>query len=235
VKRVTLLALVLGAGCAEVAGLGDFERATGAGAEGAGAAGDGGGEAGAGGGAGTGGAPPCNTDDLVLSEIRTQGSAGARDDLIEIYNPTSNAIDLQGYTVTARAPTSDPGSDMPRFTGDAGQTIPAFGHLLVGGELFDDGAVPDETLSSGASIGSDVLVFLNKDGRRLDVVCICADSCSDILWSECADVLLENPAGLVDEDISVHRVPACVDTDEPVDFAAGPSSPMSTTSPPTPP
>ncbi len=238
-RSVTLAfaaATMLGA-CAQVAGLGDFERAsqddeTGAGAEGAGA-GDGAGSLG-GGGAGEGGSVVCNADDLVISEVRTEGTLGAKDDLIEIFNPTASPIDLGPYTISARSAGSAKGSDMERFVGTAGQEIPAYGHLLVAGDMFDDGT-PDATFMNAISISNDSLVFLNKDGARRDVVCVCADSCAEATWSECGGVLLENPATQVPKDISVHRIPPCVDNDDPLDFVPGDSSPLGLTSPPTPP
>lgn len=231
-------ATTLGA-CAQIAGLSDFVRASdddetssGNGAAGAGAGALGGG--GAGGGGAGGGSVSCNTDDLVISELRTEGTAGLKDDFVEIFNPTSSPIDLGGYTISARSPTSNEGSDMARFVGMPGQTIPAYGHLLVAGDTFDD-TNADATFLGGVSLGNDTLLFLNKDGARLDIVCVCADHCGERSWSECGGVLIENPATAVPKDISLHRSPACVDTDDPKNFVAGDSSPLGLTSPPTPP
>ncbi|NUO54378.1 MAG: lamin tail domain-containing protein [Polyangiaceae bacterium] len=166
--------------------------------------------------------------------MRTEGTAGLKDDFVEIFNPTASPIDLAGYVISARSPTSNKGSDMERFVGASGQEIPAYGHLLVAGDSFDDTA-EDATFLGGISLGNDTLVFLSKDGARLDVVCVCADHCAEPSWAECGGVLMENPATAVPKDISLHRVPPCVDTDNPVDFVAGDSSPLGLTSPPTPP
>jgi len=232
------LLAVLAADCAVVAGLGDFERAAGAGAEGAGASGagdpSGGGGAGGAGGSGGGGVA-CNASDLVISELRTIGSNGATDDLAEIFNPTASPISLEGYTLTARAPTSAVGSDFPRLTGTSVMVVPAYGHVLIGGELYDDAATPDVQLGSGASFGNDVIVFLKKDGAPIDVLCVCADHCDEQLWGECEGFVVPNPATVVDMDVSLVREPACVDNDDPLDFTSSPSSPMGLASPPTPP
>lgn len=224
------------ADCAVVAGLGDFERAEGAGAEGAGASGAGSpGGGGSGGEGGAGGSVSCNATDLVISELRTIGSNGATDDLVEIFNPTASPISLEGYTLTARAPTSAPGSDFPRLTGTAATVVPAYGHLLIAGEMYDDPPLPDVPLGSGESFGNDVLVFLKKGGTPIDVLCVCAMHCDEMLWDECEGFVVPNPATVVDMDVSVAREPACVDNDAPVDFTSSTSSPMNLASPPTPP
>jgi hypothetical protein len=222
--------------CAVVAGLSDFERAEGAGAEGAGAsgAGDAGG-GGSGGAGGAGGGVTCNATDLVISELRTIGSNGATDDLVEIFNPTASPISLEGYTLTARAPTSAPGSDFPRLTGTAAMVVPAYGHLLIAGEMYDDRTPPDVALGSGESFGNDVLVFLKKDTTPIDVLCVCAMRCDEMLWGECEGFVVPNPATVVDMDVSLAREPACVDNDAPVDFTSSVSSPLNLASPPTPP
>lgn len=227
-------AALFASNCALAAGLGDFELANDAASTGTGAGETGGGGGGTGGEAGAGGAVVCTATDVVISEARTVGSNGATDDLVELYNPTASPISLAGYTVTARAPTSMMGSDFERFIGTAADVIPPYGHLLIAGASFDDGLIPDQALGVGESFGNEVLVFLNKNAQRIDVLCICADLCADTSkWGECGGVLVPNPATLMPADISVHREPACVDTDAPVDFTSGPSSPMNLSSPTT--
>ncbi len=226
-------------GCALAAGLGDFQRAdggsgTGAEAGSAGEGGRGGADEGGGGAGGEGGESICNADHLVISEARTNGSNQGSDDLVEIFNPTPEPVSLAGYTLSARAPTSN---ETERFsgTGDMILSIPAYGHLLIAGAGFDDGPSPDKQLESFQSFGDDVLIFLNKDGVRVDVLCICADPpCDGPDWDECGGVVLPNPS-IEDVDQSVHREPACVDTDAAVDFVPGASSPMNLASAPTPP
>ena len=242
-RALWLAAPLLGiaaADCAVVAGLDDFERAAGAGAEGAGASGagdpcGGGGTGGSGGSGGAGGGVSCTATDLVISELRTVGSNGATDDLAEIFNPTATPISLDGYTLTARAPTSAAGTDFPRLTGTAAMVVPAYGHLLIGGDMYDDATLPDVELGNGESFGNDVIVFLKKDDVPIDVICICAEHCNDALWDECEGFVIPNPAPVADADVSVVREPACVDNDAPLDFTSSASTPMNLASPPTPP
>src|SRR5688572_33335432 len=98
------LSFSLLAGCALVAGLGDFEPAEGAGRSG-GEDGNGGStvEGGAGGEPSVAGGPAGGGDacaaDLVISEVRTRGTDQGDDDFVEIHNPTSQAMSLDDVAI----------------------------------------------------------------------------------------------------------------------------------------
>ncbi len=44
---------------------------------------------------------PASTGGIVISEFRTRGPGGASDEFIEIYNPTSSAVDISGWKINA--------------------------------------------------------------------------------------------------------------------------------------
>jgi lamin tail-like protein len=44
---------------------------------------------------------PASTAGVVISEFRTRGPNGASDEFIEIYNPTSTAVDISGWKINA--------------------------------------------------------------------------------------------------------------------------------------
>lgn len=64
---------------------------------------------------------------IVISEVQVAGSA-ANDDFIELYNPTSSPINLNGYQLVKR--TSSGGSDVSIKVLPATQSIPAYGFYL---------------------------------------------------------------------------------------------------------
>ena len=82
-----------------------------------------------------------NSDVLTLAD-------GSSPDWIEIHNPGSSALDLEGWYLT------DSSLELPKWTFPAGASIPPGGYLLV----YASG---DETLSSGSEYHTD---FSLQDG-----------------------------------------------------------------------
>src|ERR1043165_8342783 len=48
--------------------------------------------------------------DVVISEFRTRGPNGAFDEFIELYNPTSAAVDISGWKINASGNTGSTGT-----------------------------------------------------------------------------------------------------------------------------
>ncbi|HYH85282.1 MAG TPA: lamin tail domain-containing protein [Pyrinomonadaceae bacterium] len=76
--------------------------------------------------------PPIQAGQVIISELRLRGQAGAEDEFVELYNNTDQDIFVQstdgtsGWTVAI----SDGQITGPLFTIDNGTRIPARGHLL---------------------------------------------------------------------------------------------------------
>jgi hypothetical protein len=227
-----ILLLVLTA-CDLAAGLDRFvpANAGSGGAAGTGASGTG--ASSTGGSAGTAGGD-C-ADHLVISEVRTRGDAGATDDFVEVFNPTSATVELAGWKLLSRAPTvSD--TERQKWLG-VGEMLPPGGHLLVAGMGFDDGATPDRILDPSTSFGDDVRILLrNPVGDLVDIVCVCGTGCAAGSWDGCTAGPIQNPnvtpAGdKLARDFSLVRNPECRDTDAADDFVEADSTAASLTSP----
>lgn len=108
-------------------------------------------------------------DHLVISEVVT-GGASASDELIEIYNPTIEALPLEGLElvyVTASGATIT-----RRAAWDAGAAaLPAASHLLVAHELGLYAQIADVTYASGMSAtGGSVALRIQGAASAVDAV-----------------------------------------------------------------
>jgi hypothetical protein len=187
-------------------------------------------------------------DHLVISEVVTGGSS-ASDELIELYNPTSTALPLEGLElvyVTASGATVS-----RRAAWELGApTLGPGRHLLVANELGAYATIADALYASGmAATGGSVALRIQGAGSAIDAVG----------WGNAVSTWLEGqvatapPAGsslerrpggaqgsTVDTDVNatdflVRSVPEPQNTGSPPvpDPAATPSpSPISTASPP---
>ncbi len=235
-SRVTaLLSLSLAlAACDLAAGLDRFVPATGGGGGTTGTGGSGTGAASSGGAAGTGGTSPC-ADHLLITEVRTRGSAGATDDFVEIFNPTSASVDLAGWKLLSIAPTAID-TERTKWLGMT-EVLGPGEHLLVAGMGFDDGATPDKILDPSSSYGDDVRLLLRDPADALvDVICVCATECDTGVWDGCTTGHIRNPnvtlAGdKLAVDVSLMRSPECVDTDGASDYVEADSDASSLSNP----
>lgn len=103
-----------------------------------------------------------NVLDVVISEIAWGGtSTDSADEWIELYNPTSSAINLAGWTLT-----SNDGSPSINLSG----TIPALGYFLL--EVDDDFTVPslpaDLIYSGGLSNSGEILTLRDNLSNVID-------------------------------------------------------------------
>jgi hypothetical protein len=85
---------------------------------------------------------------LLLAEVRTRGVGGALDEFIELYNPSSAAVTFDAsWSVTMQPFALGCGLSQQVLAG-AGQTVPAWGHILYAASGYLDSVPPD-----GAYIG----------------------------------------------------------------------------------
>lgn len=178
----------------------------------------------------------------MISEIRSRGPGGAGDEFIELYNPTSSPITLDAtWKIDGRKPGS--ASYTTRWTG-GGKVIPAHGHFLLGGTNYAGPPAADEKLSSGVTDTTSVRLINNM--TTIDTVCYYATnaaatdfdasfSCKGTPVSNAPHT--DNAGATSDVDASIERMNGnCADTgDNASDFASQmPSTPMNSSSPPTP-
>src|SRR5689334_6709111 len=65
---------------------------------------------------------------VVISEVASRGPAGATDEFVEIYNPTSSSLDLSGWKLQYKSQTGASFSDYTILP--AGSSIAAHGFYL---------------------------------------------------------------------------------------------------------
>ncbi len=104
---------------------------------------------------------------VVISEIRSRGPAGASDDFVEIYNPTSAPVVLDNqWKIEARGSTA--ANYTTRWTG-AGLTLAPHGHFLITGSAYSGAVTGDAALSSGLADASSVRLVHTTD--VIDAIC----------------------------------------------------------------
>ncbi|HEX8475552.1 MAG TPA: lamin tail domain-containing protein [Pyrinomonadaceae bacterium] len=84
-------------------------------------------------------APAATAGQVLISEFRFRGSAGATDEFTELYNNTDTALDISGYTI--QSVTAGLVHTVPGALGSSTTVIPARGHYLVTGAGYSLGAV----------------------------------------------------------------------------------------------
>ncbi|HEV2803259.1 MAG TPA: lamin tail domain-containing protein [Pyrinomonadaceae bacterium] len=108
-------------------------------------------------------APPAASGQVVISELRFHGLAGATDEFVELYNATNAALDISGFTLQALNAAGTPTTvfTAPGALGSSTTVIPARGHYLVTGAAYGLGALTASNGSLTADIpdGSGVGLF----------------------------------------------------------------------------
>jgi hypothetical protein len=96
---------------------------------------------------------------VVISEIQVSGDV-ANDEFIELYNPTSQAVDITGWLLYRKNSSGTIGNMVTSMSG----TIPAYGYYLIAHDGYN-GTTPRDTGYSNSSntLSDDNGVFL-KDG-----------------------------------------------------------------------
>jgi hypothetical protein len=87
---------------------------------------------------------------VVISEFATRGLSSTTDDFVELYNPTSSAVNISGWTLDYLTGSWKNG-DLATFP--SGASIPAYGFYLWGGSGYS-GPTPDWSTSGTIEDGS---------------------------------------------------------------------------------
>lgn len=113
------------------------------------------------------------TNHIVISELATRGPSSASDEFVEIYNPTTNDIDISGWKLEYKSQTGT--SWITKFTVPNG-TILLFHHyfLFASGSSFYSGPTPaDLQLSASTAIGmsdNSHIHLVNASNQEVDKV-----------------------------------------------------------------
>jgi len=84
---------------------------------------------------------------IVISEIQIGGD-DAGDEFVELYNPTSNPVDLTGWRLRRQ---NNTGTTIQNLVGSMTGTIPAHGYYLVAKSEYDGEVAPDAFYSASSS------------------------------------------------------------------------------------
>lgn len=108
---------------------------------------------------------------IIINEIQTAG-ASSNDEFVEIFNPTTASIVLDGYKLSKKTKTGTESTLLnsatsTKFLG----TIPAHGYFLIAHPDHKGSLSADLAYSSSSSISSDnTLLLYDKSGTLLDKV-----------------------------------------------------------------
>ncbi len=107
---------------------------------------------------------------LLISEFRTRGPAGAADEFVEIYNPTTSALTIGGLKIRA---SNGSGTISDRLTITAGRTLEPGCHYLVAnnGAGGYSGLVPaNQTYGTGITDDGGIAITGSNGTRIIDAV-----------------------------------------------------------------
>ena len=104
-------------------------------------------------------------DHVVISEIQIEG-VSATDEFVELYNPTSSSVDMEGWRLTRKTSTGTESNLVSSISG----IIPAYGFFLIAHPNYDDATVPDLPYSAPSnSITGHNSVILYSDAGITEV------------------------------------------------------------------
>jgi len=113
---------------------------------------------------------------LLISEFRTRGPAGAADEFIEIYNPSTATLKLGGLKIRA---SNSGGTMSDRVTISAGQVLPPGCHYLVANGSasgYSGALIADQTYGTGIADDGGIAITGSNGSRIIDAVGLSAGS-----------------------------------------------------------
>ena len=156
-------------------------------------------------------APPCSAR-VVINEVQTAGSDGEEDEFVELFNPGSCPVPLDGHKLFFQ---SD-GDKKLVWSAASGQSLQPGHFFVLGGKQFSGSF--DFTMGS-VTLGTDGGLGLEKDDAPVDAVG----------WGSATAFVESSPALAPATGSSIGRFPDGADTDDnQKDFTALKPSPRKT-------
>ncbi len=108
--------------------------------------------------------------DLLISEFRTRGPAGAADEFVEVYNPTLNTLHIGGLKIRA---SNNSGNTSDRIAIPSGRFLGPGCHYLVANNSssgYSGSSPPDQAYLTGLSDDGGVAITGSNGTRIIDAV-----------------------------------------------------------------
>lgn len=90
-----------------------------------------------------------DTNHIVISQIQISGTTGANDEFVELYNPTSLAIDMTGWRLSKK--TSSSGATPQNLVANLAGVMAPRGYYLIAHPSSSFAAIADRIYSSSSS------------------------------------------------------------------------------------
>ena len=119
---------------------------------------------------------------VVISQVMAGAAGDNNHEFVELYNSASSDVDLAGWRLTYRLPSSS--ADLPFYAWDQAAWIPAHGHYLLAREDEDVGAPPDAVFSQPLNLTSGGLALWDPEDDLAD----------SLAWGERPATMGEGPA-----------------------------------------
>jgi Lamin Tail Domain len=107
-----------------------------------------------------------NNDNIVISQIQIAGTESAKQDFVELYNPTNSSIDISSFRLVKHTSAGD--SDDAIATFGIGTTMPARTYYLWCNKSFIKISCDHSTQASIANDNS--VALLDNTGKQIDAV-----------------------------------------------------------------
>jgi len=112
--------------------------------------------------------PSPSTDHLVISEVMAGVAGDNNHEFIELYNPLLDPVDLKGWSLAYRLPSST--SNLPVHAWKLSTFIPPHGHYLLVRLGEDVGAPPDAIFDQPLNTASGALALVAPGGSQADAL-----------------------------------------------------------------
>ncbi len=140
--------------------------------------------------------PTPSANHAVISEVQAGARGDNNQEFIELYNPLLTAVDLKGWRLAYRLPSST--DDLLVFAWERSTVVPAHGHYLLVRLGEEVGTSPDATFTQALNTSNGALALMAPDGGVVDAVG----------WGEGASGMTEGrPAPALDNGQSLERRP----------------------------